>query len=83
MTEFTLDESIRAQKAMRDALGLNEEVFPLPAFIGMVSDEIEQLRAAGRSDEQIAEMVHATTGKTIDPAEIARHYAEPERRNKG
>ncbi|GJD51783.1 hypothetical protein OPKNFCMD_4542 [Methylobacterium crusticola] len=36
---FTLDQSIAAQKALRSALNLPEEVFPVEAFVGMVSDE--------------------------------------------
>ena len=79
-TEFTLDESIRAQKAMRDELDMPEEKFPVPAFVGMVSDEIEKLRAAGRSDADIAAIVKKATGKDISPDAIAEHYASPKER---
>ena len=79
-TEFTLDESIRAQKAMRDELDMPEEKFPIPAFVGMVSDEIEKLRAAGRSDADIATIVKKATGKDIPPDAIAEHYATPDER---
>ena len=74
---FSLPQALRAQKAMRDALGLDEERFPVPAFVGMVSDEIEQLRARGQSDEAIAELIHKASGCRIDPVDLARYYATP------
>ena len=46
---FTVDEAIAAQREMRKRLGLGEEKFSLPAFIGMISDEIEKTRATGGS----------------------------------
>ena len=79
-TEFTIDESIRAQKAMRAELDMPEETFPVPAFVGMVSDEIEKLRAAGRSDADIAAIVKKATGKDLPPEAIEQHYATPEER---
>ena len=81
-TEFTLDESIRAQKAMRDALDMPDEMFPIPAFVGMVSDEIEKLRNAGRSDADIVAIVRKATGKDIPPDALAEHYATPEERDR-
>ena len=77
---FTLEEAIAAQRAMRRNLGLDEETFPVPAFVGMVSDEIEKLRSAGRSDGEIADIVRQATGKTIAADDIAEHYATPEQR---
>ena len=79
-TEFTIDESIRAQKAMRAELDMPEETFPIPAFVGMVSDEIDKLRAAGRSDADIAAIVEKATGKALPPDAIAQHYATPDER---
>jgi hypothetical protein len=35
-----LDQASRAQKALRNAAGLEEETFPVPTSIGMISDEI-------------------------------------------
>lgn len=80
---FTAEEGFKVQKQMRDALGLGPEAFPLAAFVGMISDEIEQLRAAGKSDADIAAMVNDTIGKTIRPEDIAAHYATPEQRHFG
>ena len=54
---FTLDESIAAQKALRASLVLKEEVFEHAEFVGMISDEIEQHRKAGKSDQDIAAII--------------------------
>ena len=80
MVEFSLAEALKAQKAMRDELGLAEEVFEAPQFVGMVSDEIEQLRAKGWSDQKIAELITKATGQKLETAEIERHYIEPKYR---
>ena len=68
---------------MRHSLGLAPEVFPLPAFIGMISDEIEQWRAAGRTDRDIVAMISNATGQTISEADLVRFYALPEHRLRG
>jgi hypothetical protein len=52
--KVSLEAAMRAQQILRSTLALPEETFSLPAFIGMVSDEIEQMRAAGRPDAETA-----------------------------
>ena len=79
---FTLDQAMRAQRQLRAELGLGEERFPLPAFIGMISDEIEQMRQSGRSDADIIAIIEATTGYRIDGGDLERHYAPPEQRRR-
>ena len=51
---YTLDEALKAQTALRAQAGLGPEMFPLEAFVGMISDEIESLRKCGKSDDEIA-----------------------------
>ncbi len=80
---FDLDQALTAQRRMRDVLGLDEERFPIPAFVGMVSDEIEQLRAAGHSDADIVRLVAEATGVDVPTDAIARYYVEPADRNDG
>ncbi len=80
---FSAQEAITVQREMRRALGLAAETFPLPAFIGMISDEIEQFRAVGRSDADVAALIRATTGREVDPADIAKFYASPAARDAG
>jgi hypothetical protein len=77
---FTGTQATTAQTALRKALGLSPENFPVQAFIGMISDEIEQLRAAGQDDAAIAALVSEATGQTVDAETIARFYASPEAR---
>lgn len=77
---FTADDAVGVQRRLREELGLPPETFPAPAFIGMISDEIEQLRNAGKTDDEIAAVVNGALGRSIDPALIARYYAAPEKR---
>ena len=79
-TTFKLGEALAAQDAMRRSLGLAEELFPVEAFIGMISDEIEESRRAGRSDRAIVDLVRDTTGKTVTVEDIARYYVQSEER---
>ena len=80
---FNLEEAIRAQRALRQSLGLEDEMFPAEAFVEMISDEIEQMRAAGRPDSDIAAIVADTTGQNLTVSDIATHYIPPERRHGG
>ncbi|GGC96292.1 hypothetical protein [Aquisalinus flavus] len=73
---FTLDEAITAQKTLRRELNLGEETFEIPEFVGMISDEIEKLHSAGRSDTDIADIINAATGKAVTASDIAEHFSE-------
>ena len=79
-TTFSVEQAVRTQAALREALGLGPERFPLPAFIGMISDEIEQLRHAGRSDAEIAELVSHSGGAQVSADDLRTFYATPEAR---
>ena len=82
MKKYPLDEALRAQKALREAAGFGPEMFPLEAFVGMVSDEIEQLREQGKSDDQIAALIRANSGIEITGEEISRNFATSEERQR-
>jgi hypothetical protein len=77
---FTADQAVATQRALRAALNLPDEAFPLPAFIGMISDEIQLLREAGHADQDIIDLINTTTPTTITPADLTRFYAPPEAR---
>lgn len=62
---------------------MDAERFPLPAFVGMISDEIEQFREAGKSDADIAAIIKSTIGRDVAPDDIEAHYAPPEARQWG
>ena len=76
-----LVEALKAQSALRDAANLPPESFPVPAFIGMVSDEIEALRNRGLSDEQIAQVIRNSSTIALRAEDIATFYASPEQRH--
>ena len=78
---YPVEEAVRAQKALRDLAGLGPEMFPVEAFVGMISDEIEELRKRGHSDEEIAEVIRSSSKITITSGEIAAHYASGEKRH--
>ena len=79
---FSAEQALRTQAALREALGLEPERFPPQAFIGMISDEIEQLRASGRSDEDIAGLVSSSSGAEVSVEELRAHYAPPQARGR-
>ncbi len=78
---YPLEEALRAQKALRTLAGLGAETFPIEAFVGMISDEIEQLRKAGHDDEEIAHVIKTNSQIEITADEIAENYASPEERH--
>ena len=79
---YPLHEAVQAQKALRAAAGLGPEQFPIEAFVGMISDEIEALRTAGKSDEEIAALVRENSAIELNAEEIAQNYASPEERGR-
>ncbi len=78
---YVLEEALKAQKALRSRAGLGPEVFPIQAFVGMISDEVESLRKQGQSDEEIASTIRNNSTIEITAGEIAEHYASPEERH--
>jgi hypothetical protein len=79
---FSRRAAADAQTALRKALGLPAEQFPVRAFIGMISDEIEQLRHQGEDDSAIARLVVQATGKAITAEMITQFYASPHDRGR-
>jgi hypothetical protein len=78
---YPLEEAVRAQRALRELAGLGPEMFPIQAFIGMISDEIESLRNQGRSDEDIAQAIQAHSAIAITAADIFAYYSSPSERH--
>jgi hypothetical protein len=78
---YSIEEALKAQRSLRKAAGLGPEEFPLQAFVGMVSDEIESLRKRGRTDEEIASIIRQNSAIEITATEIAENYASPEQRH--
>ena len=80
---FSAQEAVAVQRELRRTLGLEAETFPLPAFVGMISDEIEQFRQAGKSDADVAAVIKSAVGREVEPSDLARFYAPPEERRGG
>ena len=77
---YPLEEAVKAQKALRMAAGLGPEKFPIQAFVGMISDEVEVLRKLGKTDDEIASIIRQSSSIEITPEEIADNYATGEER---
>lgn len=77
---YPVEEAIKAQRSLRDAAGLEPERFPIQAFVGMISDEIESLRKRGRTDDEIASLIQKNSAIEISAAELGEFYASPEER---
>ena len=78
---YPIEEALKAQRALRSSAGLGPEMFPVQAFVGMISDEIESLRKQGQSDDEIAALIRKSSAIEITGAEIAEYYAPPEERH--
>lgn len=78
---YPIEEALKAQKALRSAAGLGPEAFPIQAFVGMISDEIEQLRKLGQTDQQIAKVITSSSKIEITAEEIAENYASAQERH--
>ena len=81
MKTYRLEEALRAQKALREAAGLGPEMFPVEAFVGMISDEIEKLRSQGKTDSDIVALITKNSSIQITAEEISANYASPEDRH--
>jgi hypothetical protein len=79
---YTIEEAIMAHRALGKTLGLVDEQFDTSAMVGMLSDEIEKLRAAGQPDEKISAIIQKATGKCPTPSETTGYYAKPGERHR-
>jgi hypothetical protein len=79
--QYPIEEALQAQKALRELAGLGPESFPIEAFVGMISDEIEHLRKMGYSDEAIAQVIADHSKIEITAAESGQNYASAESRH--
>ncbi len=68
---FTLHQALRARAAIREELGMGAESFGAEEFVQMTGEEIEAMRAAGRSDEDIAAFVTQASGVEVSAADLS------------
>ncbi len=71
--EFTSEDVVVAQKALRLSLGLAPKPLSKAAFVDALHDEIDQLRRVGRSDAEIAALLSSALGRTIGADAIEAH----------
>ncbi len=69
---LTMTEAVRAQQALRDAMSLGAELLTWEALVGMLGDEIDQLRRLGESDLQIAQRIEDAVGKPVPASALGR-----------
>ena len=74
---FTMAEAAAAQQALRDVMSLGPERLSTDALIGMLGDEIDQLRRLGESDADIARVVTDAIGRPFATAALTRSAAQP------
>ena len=70
---FTAEDSVRAQAALRAAMGIGPEALALPAFLATLAIEIEQLRRIGKSDGEVAGLVGQAVGRPVAAEALTRH----------
>ena len=76
MNEYSLEQAMKAQAALRDAAGAGEERFDSRQLIGMLSDEIRVLRDSGLSDQEIATLLETKADLAIDADTIGKFYVD-------
>ncbi len=73
---FTAEQAAAANRSLRAALGLRPQEFTTQQFVGMISEEIEQLREAGKTDDDIAQLLEKEVGVFISSDSIRRFYSD-------
>ena len=68
---FTLEQALRARAAIRAELGMGAESFGAEEFVQMTGEEIEAMRADGRSDADIATFVTEASGVRIEASDLS------------
>ncbi len=69
---FTTAEAMLVHQALREAMELGPETMSTQALIGMLGDEIDQLRRLGKTDLDIVALIRAAIGRDIPLSAIAR-----------
>ncbi len=77
---FTAEQAAAANRILRAELGLGPQEFSTEQFVGMISEEIEKLRASGKTDDEIVRLLNEGVGVTVSPDSIRRFYADEAQR---
>ncbi|HEV2737228.1 MAG TPA: hypothetical protein VGU66_01485 [Candidatus Elarobacter sp.] len=79
---YTAGDAATANTVLRAALGLAPERFGTEQFVGMISDEIDLLRRAGKTDAEIAQLLEKDGGLDVSADAITQFYADPDERRR-
>jgi hypothetical protein len=71
---FSLADLVAVNTQARAALGKAPERFGTAKFIGMIGDEIDGLRSAGRSWAEIADLLEQATGEKMEVETLREHH---------
>ena len=61
-----------AGSPLQNAMALGPELLSMEALMGMLGDEIDQLRRTGETDAQIAQRIGDAIGRPVAPALLVR-----------
>jgi hypothetical protein len=70
--------AVEAQRTWRACRGLTAKVFPIQALVELLIDDVRSMRAQGRSDAQICQIVLKATGRHVRPEDIEAVCAQEE-----
>ena len=73
-----VSSAVEAQRTWRACRGLTPRVFPIQALIELLIDDIRSMRAEGRSDAQICQIILTATARRIRPEDIEAVCAKAE-----
>ena len=68
---YSREEVLRAQQALRSAIGLGPESFPEHTVVGLLDGEIEQLRKIGKTAAEIEALISDAIGRPLSLAAAA------------
>ena len=71
---FTLAEVLKAQKALRNAAGAEEEELDLTDLAGIAGDELDMLQDQEKSWDEMAAIIRSATGKPVTGEELEKAY---------
>jgi hypothetical protein len=74
-TMYSAGQAAAANTVLRSALDLPPQQFTIEQFVGMISDEIKQLREAGHSNGEISTLLQSKAGISVSADELGRYYA--------
>ena len=70
---FSAEDVMHAQHGLRQTMGLGPQAFDAAQFIGLLGDEIRQLKVIGKSPAEIAALISKAIGRELPAALMEQH----------